>query len=82
LAKGLPADSKAHNIRILRGDTVFVADMSTIEGYTKHNIIMENGDVVYVEPVRRPFVEGIRDYGPAITLLTSISTLVIVIVGL
>jgi polysaccharide biosynthesis/export protein len=82
LAKGLPNDAKAHNIRILRGDQVFVADMSTIEGFAKGNMLMAHGDVVYIEPVRRPFVEGLRDYGPALTLLTSLTTLVVVIIGL
>jgi len=82
LAKGLPNDSKAKNIRVLRGDKVFVADLSTVDGYIKSNMVMENGDVVYVEPVRRPFAEGVRDYGPALSILTSISTLVIVLIGL
>jgi polysaccharide biosynthesis/export protein len=82
LAKGMPNDAKAHNIRVLRGNQTFVADLSTIEGFTKGNMLMAHGDVVYVEPVRRPFVEGLRDYGPALTLLTSVTTLVVVIIGL
>jgi len=82
LAKGLPLESKAHNIRVLRGNKVFVADLSTFEGYTKHNMIMEPGDIVYVEPIRKPFAEGIRDYAPALTILTSITTLIIVIISL
>jgi polysaccharide export outer membrane protein len=82
IAKGLPTDAKAHNIRILRGEQAFVADLSTIEGFTKGNMLMAHGDVVYIEPVRRPFVEGLRDYGPALTLLTSLTTLVVVIISL
>lgn len=82
LAKGLPNDAKAHNIRILRGDQAFVADLSTIEGFTKGNMLVAHGDVIYIEPVRRPFVEGLRDYGPVLTLLTSLTTLVVVIIGL
>jgi polysaccharide export outer membrane protein len=82
LSKGLGNDSKAQNIRVLRGDDVFVADLSTIEGYIKNNIAMEPGDIVYVEPVRRPVSEGLRDYGPIISIITSLTTLIVVIISL
>lgn len=82
LAKGLTNDSKAQNIRVLRGEQVFVVDFSTIDGYRKNNLVVEPGDIVYVEPVRRPVIEGLRDYGPVLSIITSLTTLVIVIVGL
>lgn len=82
LAKGLNNDSKAQNIRVLRGDEVFVVDFSTFEGYKKNNIAIEPGDIIYVEPVRRPVSEGLRDYGPILSIVTSLTTLVIVIIGL
>ena len=79
LAKGVENTAKANNIRVIRGDQVMIADLTTFEGYKKNNIIMVPGDVVYVEPVRRPFLEGIRDYGPVITIFTSLTTLIIVL---
>lgn len=79
LARGIGNDAKAHNIRVLRGDKVFVADFSTFEGYLKNNMIIEPNDVVYVEPVRRPAVESIRDYIPIISVLSTLVTLVLVI---
>jgi polysaccharide export outer membrane protein len=82
LAKGLNNDAKAHNIRILRGDTVFVADLSTFDGYIKNNISIQPGDVIYVEPIRKPFTEGLRDYGPILSIVTTLTTLVVVIYGL
>ena len=82
LAKGVDNTAKANNIRVIRGDQVMIADLTTFEGYKQNNIIMVPGDVVYVEPIRRPFLEGIRDYGPVITILTSLTTLIIVIVGI
>jgi polysaccharide biosynthesis/export protein len=82
LAKGIENNAKANNIRVLRGDQVFLADFSTFESYAKSNMIMEPGDVVYVEPIRRPLVESVRDYGPVIAVLSSLTTLVIVLVGL
>jgi len=82
LAHGVSNDAKAHNIRVLRGKDVMVADLSTLDGYTKHNYVIESGDIVYVEPIRRPLVEGLRDYLPLLSIVTSISTLAIVLTTL
>jgi polysaccharide biosynthesis/export protein len=82
LAQGLNNDAKAHNIRIIRGDQVFLADLSTFDGYVKNNITIQSGDIVYVEPVRRPLTESLRDYGPILTIVTTLTTLVVVIIGL
>ena len=82
LAKGVDDLAKAHNIRVLRGDQVLVADLSTIDGYLKSNVLIEHGDIVYVEPVRRPVSEAFRDYLPVLTALTSLTTLIVVIAGL
>jgi polysaccharide export outer membrane protein len=82
LAKGISNDAKAYNIRVIRGDTLFIADLSTFEGYTKSNLLIEPGDIIYVEPIRRPFSEGLRDYGPLVSIITSISTIIIIIVRL
>lgn len=82
LAKGVSNDAKAQNIRILRGNQVYVADLSTFDGYVKNNIPIQSGDIVYVEPIRRPFSEGIRDYGPILSIITTLTTLIVVIVTL
>jgi polysaccharide biosynthesis/export protein len=82
MAKGIDVNGKAQNIRVLRGDQVFLADFSTFESYTKSNILIEPGDVVYVEPIRRPVAESFRDYGPVVAVVSSLTTLVVVLVGL
>src|SRR5690606_27831370 len=79
LATGLNNDSKAHNIRVIRGDQVIIADLSTFEGYKKSNLIMQPGGIVYVEPIRRPASEALRDYGPLVSIITSLTTLVVVL---
>lgn len=79
LAGGLDRDSKAQNIRILRGNDFFIADLSTLDGYTRTNMILQPGDIVYVEPIRRPVSEAIRDYVSLISLITSLTTLIVVI---
>lgn len=78
MAKGLPNDAKVHNIRILRNDQVFIVDMSTIEGFKAGNMLIQPGDIVYVEPVRRPISEGLKDYATLFTLLFSLTTLILV----
>ncbi|WP_245970559.1 polysaccharide biosynthesis/export family protein [Pseudochryseolinea flava] len=82
LAKGINNDGRANNIRILRGDKVLLSDFSTFEGYQTTNYLVESGDIIYVEPIRRPFVEAMRDYAPAISVVTTFTTLIVVIIGL
>lgn len=82
LAKGIDNLAMAQNVRVLRGDHVLVADLSTIDGYLKNNILIEHGDIVYVEPIRRPVSEAFRDFLPVLTVITSLTTLIVVIVGL
>lgn len=77
LSKVLQLEGKAQSIRLIRGEDVFLLDFSTIEGYQKGNMFVLPGDVLYVEPVRRPFIEGLRDYGPIISILTSIVAVVL-----
>lgn len=78
LSKAFVIDSKVQKIRLVRGDDVYLLDFSTIESYRKSNMTVSPGDIVYVEPVRRPFVEGLRDYGQLISITTSIVAILIV----
>jgi len=78
MAGGIDNNSMSHNIRVLRGDQVFLADFSTVEGFQKSNMIIEPGDIVYVQPIRRPVAEGFRDYGILLTFIVSIVTLIAV----
>jgi protein involved in polysaccharide export with SLBB domain len=61
---------KANNIRIIRGDLknpqVEQIDLTTLAGMRRANLQMEPNDIVYVEPVRRPFLEFLTDAAPAI----------------
>jgi polysaccharide biosynthesis/export protein len=79
MAKGIPTDGKAKNIRLVRGDKVFVIDMSTIEGFQAGNMIVEPGDIIYVEPVRKPFAEAFRDYAGVFSLIVSTLSLILVL---
>ncbi len=80
LAKGVSIDGRGENIRVIRNEEVMIADFSTFEGYTKSNFLMKPGDIVYVEPVRRPLTEALRDYSPVISIVTSLATLIFVVI--
>jgi polysaccharide biosynthesis/export protein len=82
LAKGIDNDSKAHNIRLIRGEKVYEIDFSTIEGFKNGNMMIQSGDIVYVEPIRRPFSEGLKDYAGIISMLVALATLITLISSL
>ncbi|MFM9840414.1 MAG: polysaccharide biosynthesis/export family protein [Cyclobacteriaceae bacterium] len=79
LAKGLNNDAKAQNIKLIRNDHVYQVDFSTIQGFKDGNMLVEPGDVVYVEPIRRPFTEALRDNFTIISVIVSLATLVAVV---
>ena len=67
------------NIRLVRGEYIYQADLSTKEGIELMNMIIQPGDVIYVEPIRRPFIESIRDYGPFISVISSITAIIAIL---
>lgn len=79
LARGLDKTAKAQAIRVLRGNDIFQVDFSTYSGYTQGNMLMESGDVVYIEPIRKPFIEAVQEYGPLVSILASLTTLIVVL---
>ncbi len=82
MVEGFEQEAKSHNIRLLRDDEAYLLDFSTIKGYQTNNMIVKNGDVIYVEPVRRPFTEFVRDNGPIISVFSSLASLIVVILSL
>ncbi|OWP64923.1 polysaccharide export protein EpsE [Hymenobacter amundsenii] len=71
---------RADNIRLIRGDLknpqVQLIDLTTIDGMRRANLQVEPNDIIYVEPIRRPFYEGLQDATPLFALIGSISALV------
>lgn len=82
LTQAVDNEAKANDIRLIRNGEVFNLDFSSIEGYLRSDHVVESGDIIYVEPVRRPFNEFFRDNGPIISVLTSILSLTVVIISL
>ena len=62
---GIDNNSKGYNIRIVRGDLknpeITIVNLRTIADMKSSIISLKPDDIVYIEPVRRPVAEGIRD---------------------
>lgn len=82
-AGGMNDDTKAENIRLIRGDLsnpyVEVIDLTTIQGMQRANLQVRAEDIVYVEPIRRVANEAIRDVTPLLTFATSLLALAVII---
>lgn len=83
---GIDRRAKATNIRIIRGDLkepqVQVVDLSTVKGMTQADLVMQPGDIVYIEPQKRVISESFTEFGPILNLFTSVVTLVVLIATL
>ncbi len=62
-------DGKAHKIKLIRGNLnnpeVYVIDLSTIQGMTEANLVLQANDIIYVEPrnkIPQKIIEGIAPY--------------------
>ncbi|UII23308.1 polysaccharide biosynthesis/export family protein [Fulvivirga ligni] len=82
LSSNMESTNKVNNIRLLRGEEMYMIDFSTLNGYLTDNMTVQNGDIIYVEPVKKPFSEFIRDNGPVVSMLSSVVSLVVIIISL
>jgi polysaccharide export outer membrane protein len=79
---GIDFGAKSQNIKLIRGNDIYLIDLSTISGYQRTNMNVEPGDIVYVEPWRQVWLESLEDIVPILTLATSTLTLIVVIQNL
>lgn len=83
---GIDDNSKAHNIRLIRGDLdnpqVQMVDLSTIKGMQKASLTVQPNDIVYIEPFRRPLTESVREISPLIGVASSLLTLIVLLSNL
>ena len=77
MAHGVDNLARADNLKVIRGEHVYQVDFSTIKGFRDGNMIIEPGDIVYIQPIRKPFVESMRDYYIFVYVLMTITTLII-----
>ncbi|MEO9803327.1 MAG: polysaccharide biosynthesis/export family protein [Reichenbachiella sp.] len=86
LAGGLDMGSKTQNIKVIRGNLanpeIYQINLSTIAGMKQSMLAIEPGDVIYIEPWRRPFFEATKDIAPILSLISSSLALVLVLQNL
>jgi len=80
LAGGVGMNMKAQNIRLLRGEKVYLIDMSTIEGYYETNQTVQAGDIIYIEPVPRVVTQSASEISLIVSTITAFTTLLILII--
>lgn len=77
---------KASNIRIIRGDlknpSIEQVDLTTISGMRRANLQVEPNDIIYIEPIRRPFYDALNDATPLLSLTGFLLTTVSLIITL
>jgi polysaccharide export outer membrane protein len=65
LGGGLKDNVKAYNIRIVRGDLnkpeIKVINLKTIQSMSESIVNIMPDDIIYIEPVRKPVSESVRD---------------------
>lgn len=86
LAGGLDNLSKAHNIRIIRGDlknpTVMIIDLSTIDGMKKASLLVQPNDIIYIERFQRKFAQTLQESSGVISIVSTALLLVVTIISL
>lgn len=86
LAGGLEMGSKSQNIKVIRGQLsnpeIYQINLSTVSGMKQSMLDIEPGDIIYIEPWRRPFIEATKEIAPILSLLSSTLALVLVLQNL
>ncbi|UXX80222.1 polysaccharide biosynthesis/export family protein [Reichenbachiella carrageenanivorans] len=86
MAGGLDINSKAQNIKVIRGNLsdpeVYQINLSTVSGMKQSMLDIEPGDIIYIEPWKRPFFDATKDITPILSLLSSTLALVLVLQNL
>lgn len=69
---GFDRNYKAHNIKIIRGNLrnpeVFNLDLSTMQGISNAELMVQSNDIVYLEERRRPVFFALSEVAPLISL--------------
>ncbi len=80
---GITEFGNASNIRLIRGSlndpTVYLIDLSTVEGMTQAMLTVKPQDIIYIERRKKTFIEVAREISPSIAILTNIIALLVVL---
>jgi len=80
MAGGMKENGNATSIKLIRGEQTFLIDFSTIEGYYASNQIVQPGDIIYIEPIKRFFKSNAAEISVGLSLITTTATLLILVI--
>jgi polysaccharide biosynthesis/export protein len=82
-AGGVQKRGNAAKIKLIRNvqgkEEVYRIDLSTIEGIKDARMIVQSGDIIYVEPIPQITTEFIQDISPIINFISAASVLFFII---
>ncbi len=78
-AGGIVEDGKAYKVKLIRNNKkpggkplVYLMDLSTIDGLTAANSIVQANDIIYVEPRYKPLATFNKEVLPLVTTITGV----------
>jgi len=82
-AGGIRESGRANKVKLIRGNLsdpeVYLIDLSTIEGISEADIVLQANDIIYIEPVGVTTRQLLSEISPMLGFITSLITLYIVI---
>ncbi len=76
MAGGISETGKSNVIKLIRGDSrnpqVHLIDLSTVEGMTKSNMLLQANDIIYVEPIKNISQNILQEIAPIVGIVTSL----------
>jgi len=82
-AGGIAKSGKAYNVKLIRGDlknpTIYLVDLSTIDGVKQADLVLQANDIIYIEPQLRIGSDVIAETLPYLSFITTIIVFVTLI---
>ncbi len=83
LAGGVAERGRASKIKLMRGEDgnkkVYLIDLSTIDGLQYTDLIIQNGDYIYIEPVPELGKEIFKEIAPIVSIISSAAVIISVL---
>lgn len=72
---GIPANGKADQIKIIRGDLknpeVYMINLSTLEGIKNYDLVMQGNDIIYIETRKEAVTKTLALIAPYFSLIST-----------
>ena len=77
MSGGITENSKAKKIKLIRstkeGHKTYLIDLSTIDGISQGNMVLQSHDIIYVTPNPNYASEVLSDIGPVLSLISTLT---------